>query len=438
MWVALTATIVAVALFAVPLAVAVRQLYFTNEQGELERSAFQGVSAVGPSMEADGRDRLPHTETDVAVGLYGLDGHKVTGDGPALAPAEVTAALTGRPVQGKYDGFLVSVVPVLADEKVIGAVRAATPIRNIWARTLLTWGFMLGLGLLAVSIAVLIARRQARQLSAPLEGLAASAHALGDGDFATRAARSDVPEIDETAAALDATAVRLGLLVDRERQFSANASHQLRTPLTGLRLRLESALDQDRATLQQAAEQAIASADELERTIAELLALARKTTEPARAPQPAGAFTASVLERWQAPFAAVGRSLTVTVEPDAPASAFPVAAAGQVLDVLLENALGHGSGAVDVVARDSGALAIDVRDKGHPPRPQRHRLPARALGCRWQRDRSGAREGPRAVPRRTPDPLPYQPLDRLHAAPARGPRRAADAGSRVVTAAEHP
>ena len=71
-----------------------------------------------------------------------------------------------------------------------------------------------------------------RRLVRPLDTLAATARRLGDGDFAARTHPTGVAEVDAVGATLDDGARRIGRLVAAEREFSANASHQLRTPLT--------------------------------------------------------------------------------------------------------------------------------------------------------------------------------------------------------------
>jgi signal transduction histidine kinase len=215
----------------------------------------------------------------------------------------------------------------------------------------------------------LLARRQARRLATPLEDLAGAARRLGEGDFSVRTGRAGVAEIDEVGGALDSTAERLDALLARERAFSQDASHQLRTPLTGLRLRLEAALDRPDADLKAALVAGIAEADRLERTIDELLQLARERTGRG-GPTDVGALVRELEPARAERLAASGRGLVLDVAGSLPPAAASAAAIRQVLGVLLDNAEVHGAGTVRIVVRESGeALAVDVTDEGAGPGP---------------------------------------------------------------------
>jgi len=240
----------------------------------------------------------------------------------------------------------------------------------VWLRIAGAWAVMLALGAIAVSTTWLLARRQARRLSAPLEALAGAAQRLGEGDFSIRTTASGIPEIDAAGSALDVTADRLDDLVARERAFSSTASHQLRTPLTGLQLTLETALDAPAPDQRGALVRALESADRLERTIGDLLSLARHTPHD-RAELPLAALVTDWSAAWAPVLEGRGRRLRVTVAPGLPASRASETAVRQVVDVLLDNAVVHGAGTVGLVVRDAGAtVAIDVTDAGEgPPDP---------------------------------------------------------------------
>jgi len=225
---------------------------------------------------------------------------------------------------------------------------------------------MLALALGAVAIAWLIAHRLSRRIVGPVERLAVAAERLGDGDFSVRTAPSGIAEIDAANTALDRTAERLGDLVERERAFSADASHQLRTPLTGLQLGLEAALGTPDADLRLALGDALGTARQLESTVSELLALARD--------KPRGSQTLDIetlmnelRTRWNGLLAAAGRPLRIVVDRDIPHTCVSRAAVNQILDVLIDNAIRHGRGPVTVTVRDAEqALAIDVSNEGPP------------------------------------------------------------------------
>src|SRR5439155_9797131 len=119
------------------------------------------------------------------------------------------------------------------------------------------------------------ARAQASRLAAPIGEMATVAERLGHGDFSARLADHGIPEVDRVAGALNATAARLGALIARERAFSSDASHQLGTPLTSLRLGLESALVTPGADKDAAINDAVAEVERLQQTITTLLTIAR-------------------------------------------------------------------------------------------------------------------------------------------------------------------
>jgi signal transduction histidine kinase len=153
-------------------------------------------------------------------------------------------------------------------------------------------------------------------------------------------------------------------MVSRERAFSADASHQLRTPLTGLRLGLETALERPESDLRAAAGAAIEAADRLEQTIEDLLTLAR---EPERdgTPLELDELLREIERTWQPVLEAQDRTLQLDVQADTPVSTAAPAAVRQVLAVLLDNATRHGGGDVTLRVRDAGgALAFDVADEG--------------------------------------------------------------------------
>lgn len=366
------AAVLAITLFGVPLGYAVAQSFLGDEVSEAEHVAdVAAINVAADLARARSVPDLHGAENDVHLGLYSPDGVRLSGVGPRRGDRVVHRAAQGQVVSDDDDaGNLVVAVPVTDGSTVTGVVRAATAYTSAWLQIAAAWALMLGLATLAVALTWLLARRQARRLATPLETLAESAQRLGEGDFSVRTSRSGIAEIDAASSALDTTADRLGDLVDRERAFSSNASHQLRTPLTGLRLTLETALDLPPEAREGAILSAIESADRLERTIDDLLALARHAPLPRAELRLPG-----LVEGWSATWRPIvqgrGRDLRVSMAPDAPAGRASEAAVRQVVDVLLDNAVVHGAGTVTLTLRDAGQiLAIDVADEGAgPPDP---------------------------------------------------------------------
>jgi signal transduction histidine kinase len=361
---AVSASVLAIALFGVPLAVAVLEYALQAERQELARTADAIAITVAADVD-DGEEIENVGRTDaVDVAVYDEDGGLLGGSGPSATPGEVTAALHGTVTSISAGGDLVVAVPVTHEDDVIGAVRAATPRTAVLSIVALVWAGMAALAALAVTTTWLVGRRAARRLAQPLEELAHTARRLGEGDFSVRAAPGGIAEIDAVGSALSDTAARLDNMLARERAFSGEASHQLRTPLAGLRLRLEAALEQPDFDPRPAISATLADADRLEDTIEELLALARGPY-PTRAALDVSPLLADLAPRWRERLAPLARQLSVKLEKDTPAPLASPAALRQALTVLVDNATTHGAGTVSVQVRPiTNAVAIDVSDQG--------------------------------------------------------------------------
>lgn len=347
-------TAAALLLFGLPLALAVTRIYRDEELIRVQRQATAATQAVGPRISPGDPAELPEGGA-VALGLYVVSGARRSGAGPAGADAAVRQALRGHIGQSTAGGRLVVAVPVARSEHVIGAVRADRSDAIVHRRVHDAWLVMAAIACGVLLLVSLIAALLSRRLTHPVEALTAAVRRLGDGDFTARTPPSGIRELDEATAALDGTARRLGDLVDRERAFSADASHQLRTPLTALRLDLEAGRT----------DRALAQVDRLQDTVTTLLAAARDPGGGPAGPTALGPLLQELQGTWAGPLAASGRPLRLQVAPDLPPVAASAGTVRQILQVLVENAATHGHGAITVAARaTAGAVAVDVADEG--------------------------------------------------------------------------
>ena len=362
--------ILAVTLFAVPLAVAAARLYEDEAFGRLSAEASRGAGYLSGDALRPGRPPgagyalPPVRHAGIRLAAYRADGTRLIGSGPGHSGLAVRVAANRDEEHDLAGGDLEAAVPVRADGQDV-VVRAALPYSDVLDDTWLTFAVMAGLAAAVLAFSWALARRRAARIAAPLEEMTRVAHALGAGDFAIEPRPAAIYEAAEAGRALQATARRLGALLEQARSAAADASHQVRTPLTALRLGLERVLltpDADRDT---AIREALRRAERVEATVAEVLSRSRDPLAPVEPIDVGAVMVAARAGRWGELARARRRTLDLVVEPGLPAAAATTAVLDQVLDVLVSNALEHGAGTVTVSARTAGGgVAVDVLDEG--------------------------------------------------------------------------
>lgn len=224
---------------------------------------------------------------------------------------------------------------------------------------------ILAVALLAVLAAVFLAVRQAHRLSAPLTDLAETAERLGSGDPRPRHRRYGVPELDRVADVLDASAERIARMLTAERRLAADASHQLRTPLTALSMRLEEiTLTDDPETVKEEAQIALAQVERLTDVVQRLLTNSRDPQTGSAVAFDLDEVVKQQIEEWRPASRSEGRAIVRSGKKGLRAVGTPGAVA-QVLATLIENSLMHGDGTVALRTRVTGNQAVvEVSDEG--------------------------------------------------------------------------
>ncbi|MET8119580.1 HAMP domain-containing sensor histidine kinase [Micromonospora sp. NPDC005189] len=348
--------------------------------------ATRFASLAGPALRDGGpgaiESELTSYDNLYAIGAAVVDRDRSTSvSSPSWQPGPGTAAVLDIALSGQQTsapesvwpwttGPVVVAVPINDGGEVLGAVVIVTPSGPI-RRAVVFWWLLLALaGLLAVLACVLTAFGLAGWVLRPVTELDAVTHEIAEGDRGARVQhRLGPPELRRLAASFNHMADVVSDVMDRQRAFVAHASHQLRNPLTALRLRVEelgpSLSDPDgRAEHRLALEET----DRLALVLDALLTLARaEREENERITVDASAVAASRVAAW-APLAR-HRSIALRLATtDAPAYAQTVpTAVDQALDALIDNAVKFsGAGGVvtvTVVRRDNG-VALEVRDSG--------------------------------------------------------------------------
>ncbi|SDQ11203.1 ATP-binding protein [Quadrisphaera sp. DSM 44207] len=249
---------------------------------------------------------------------------------------------------------------------------------------------VLGLAAGAVAAGWAVGLVQARRLTRPLVELGRSAERLGSGQVPAPLQPTGVEEVDQVARALAGSAERLAARLAAERQFASDASHQLRTPLAALSLRLEEISSAtSEPDVAEEARIALGQVERLVQVVDDLLERGRPGPSSPSAPLPLADVLVQQREEWAPAFARAHRRLEVEL-PRADPGGAPVrvlASPGplaQALATLVENSLVHGGGTTRVTVRPGGEwVVVEVADQG-PGVPEH-------LGARiFERSVSGA------------------------------------------------
>ncbi len=281
---------------------------------------------------------------------------------------EIQASLAGQSLQEQRDSktlgrpLLVTAVPARERGKVVGAVRVSQDVGAISRAVDRGRLALVALGLLVLVLGGTVAAILARRLAQPLAALEDAARAVAGGDMTAVAPERGSREQVSVAKTFNAMTERLDRTLTAQQQFVANASHQLRTPLTGVRLRIEEAIAEDPGPI--AAEHldaATAEVDRLSALIDDLLVLGRSGERPQAArPVELHAVVESVAERLRP--AAEQRGREVRVSGDAAGSVLADRDdLERAVDALAENALTYGEGPIDLVVR---GCRVEVGDRG--------------------------------------------------------------------------
>ena len=262
--------------------------------------------------------------------------------------------------------LLLVTTPVVDRDRVVGSVRVSASTATVSASVRQRWLSLALIGIAVIVAGLALAWVLATSLARPVAALAAAADRLARGDLGARATVEGPKEVASVAASFNRTAAALSATLASQRDFVANASHQLRTPLTGLKLRLETLRGEGGAVAEQAAK-AEAELDRLSKLVDDLLELARASTSEATGKQvDLAAAAREAVERWRRPAEHAGKRLQLAAGEAALVWASETDVA-HILDNLIENALRYcpAGTTVSVEARNGASVAIlAVADDG--------------------------------------------------------------------------
>jgi signal transduction histidine kinase len=230
--------------------------------------------------------------------------------------------------------------------------------------SVLSFGIQAIVGLTAAFV-VLTAQILARATVRPFDTLLSQINLITTRRSISPPEETGLSEVDLTLSNLYLAATDAERRLDAERTLAADVSHQLRSPLTALSLRLEQiSQDTKDSNVQQDSIAALAQVDRLVKLVEGLLTTWRSTTDRDLTEINVSELLLSVRDRWISKAQSSGRKIVITCEPDLAALGTPEVQE-LVLSVLIENSLQHGAGTIEISARDFQSWTlIEIKDEG--------------------------------------------------------------------------
>lgn len=344
---------------------------------EVEAMTTASILASQPEIEWQATTEVIAQRTGARVVVVGTDRQLVAdSDRSALDRSfdrpEIDAALSGQLSSDvRYSSTLgvdlrYVAAPVVKEERIVAAARLSLPESQVDAVIQRTRWSLAAFVAAVVVAAALIAWIIAHSIAGALQRVAEVAEELPE-DLEARADESKgPPEVRVVARTLNRTAERLSRLLRRQQQVAADASHHLRTPLTGIRLRLE-AIEETSSedSVRRDAGAAIEEVDRLHRRIDQILALAKSDAGMTSEVVDVRAVVDSRLEAALPAITARQIDVETSIAGDDLQTIAARGAVDRVIDELIGNAVAYSRGKITIrVWRDGGRVRLDVEDDG--------------------------------------------------------------------------
>ncbi|MGW2643016.1 sensor histidine kinase [Streptomyces sp. NPDC001348] len=362
-------------------------IYARGETSRASQSVERDASTLAEISEENiekGRlDALPDVVGDYAartgghvvvtdkqgVVLADSDPADRTGVGLATQP-DIARALRGRPTvttttDSAGDDVLSATMPGSSGTTIRGTLRLTYPLDQVSARVHRVWGALALAGAGILAVVALVAFSLARWITRPLRTLEAATGQLAGGQLTNPPdATTGPPELRRLAASFTHTATRLQHLLEAQQAFASEASHQLKTPLTALRLRLENFEPYLDPRAHGSLDEAVGEVERLGRMVQGLLALARlENTATTPEPVDLDAVLADRVAMWEPLAAEQYVALDITGVPAGRVWAIP-GALEQIIDNLLANALRVSPPSTTITLHRAPGARLDIIDQG--------------------------------------------------------------------------